>query len=101
MEKILENLWGVFVGLGGWMLNRLTSKIDALESNKADNDALDQQRSELREMDKKIDTLNHTSIGRVEFKQDISTLHSRSNELEAKKEDRIQSIRIVENKKGK
>ena len=83
------------------MLNRLTSKIDALESNKADNDALDQQRSELREMDKKIDTLNHTSIGRVEFKQDIGNLHSRSNELEAKKEDRIQSIRIVDNKKGK
>ena len=101
MEKLLENLWGVFVGLGWWMLNRLTSKIDALESNKADNDALDQQRSELREMDKKIDTLNHTSIGRVEFKQDIGNLHSRSNELEAKKEDRIQSIRIVDNKKGK
>ena len=98
---IFDKLWGVFVGLGWWMLSRLTAKIDALESNKADNDALNQQRSELREMDKKIDTLAHTSIGRIEYKQDIGNLHSRSNELEAKKEDRIQSIRIVDNKKGK
>ena len=68
MEKILENLWVLAIAVLSWIAQRLTAKIDALESNKADNDALNQQRSELQEMDKKIDQLNHTSIGRVEYK---------------------------------
>jgi hypothetical protein len=60
------------------MLNRLTTKIDT--------------------MDKKIDTLNHTSIGRVEFTQQIASLHTRCNELEKSKQDVIQTIRVVKDK---
>ena len=96
MEKIFENLWVLAIGILSWVAQRLTAKIDALESNKADNDALNQQRSELREMDKKIDALNHTSIGRVEYKADIGLLHNRLNH----KEDKIKTIR-VEKERGK
>jgi hypothetical protein len=92
VEAYFDKLWGVFVGLGWWMLNRLTSKLD----DKADSSDLAEQRSELREMDKKIDALNHTSIGRVEYKSDISLLHNRLNH----KEDKIKTIRI-EKDKGK
>jgi hypothetical protein len=49
-------------------------------------------------MDKKIDTLNHTSIGRVEFTQQIASLHTRCNELEKSKQDVIQTIRVVKDK---
>jgi len=90
VEKILENLWVLAIGVLSWIAQRLTAKIDSLESNKADNDALDQQRSELREMDKKIDQLNFSSIGRVEYKQDIGLLHNRLND----KEDKIKTIRV-------
>jgi TolA-binding protein len=90
VEAYFDKLWGIFVGLGWWMLNRLTAKIDALEANKADNDALNQQRQELRDMDKKVDQLNHTSIGRVEYKADIGLLHNRLND----KEDKIKTIRV-------
>ena len=90
MEKILENLWVLAIGVLSWIAQRLTAKIDALESDKADNDALDQQRSELREMDKKIDQLNFSSIGRVEYKADIGLLHNRLND----KEDKIKTIRV-------
>ena len=38
MEKILENLWVLFIAIGGWVANRLTGKIDALEKEKADAD---------------------------------------------------------------
>jgi hypothetical protein len=75
---IFENLWILFIGIGSWMLNRLTTKIDT--------------------MDKKIDTLNHTSIGRVEFTQQIASLHTRCNELEKSKQDVIQTIRVVKDK---
>ena len=92
MEAYFDKLWGVFVGLGWWMLNRLTSKLDG----KADSGDLAEQRSELREMDKKIDALNHTSIGRVEYKADIGLLHNRLNH----KEDKIKTIR-VEKERGK
>ena len=75
---IFENLWILFIGIGSWMLNRLTAKIDT--------------------MDKKIDTLNHTSIGRVEFTQQIASLHNSRNELEKSKQDVIQTIRVVKDK---
>ena len=40
MEKLLENIWGIFVGLGWWMLNRMTLKIDSLEKEKANKSSL-------------------------------------------------------------
>ncbi len=90
MEKIFENLWVLGIGVLSWIAQRLTTKIDALESDKASNDSLNRQRAELQDMDKKIDTLNHTSIGRVEYKSDIGLLHNRLNE----KEDKIKTIRV-------
>ena len=94
MEKILENLWVLAIAVLSWIAQRLTAKIDTLESNKASNDDLNQQRSELQEMDKKIDQLNHTAIGRVEYKSDISLLHNRLND----KEDKIKIIRVESDK---
>tara|TARA_Y100001951_G_scaffold44207_1_gene35010 strand:- start:1077 stop:1364 length:288 start_codon:yes stop_codon:yes gene_type:complete len=90
VEKIFENLWVLGIGVLSWIAQRLTTKIDALESDKASNDSLNRQRAELQDMDKKIDTLNHTSIGRVEYKSDIGLLHNRLNE----KEDKIKTIRV-------
>ena len=104
MEKILENLWGVFVGLGWWMLNRLTSKIDSLEKEKADNSAVSKNSELIHETDKRLDEIQHTTVPRHEYKSDIGALHERANYLERAKEDKVQDVRIVdsnEKKKGK
>ena len=104
MEKILENLWGVFVGLGWWMLNRLTSKIDSLEKEKADNSAVSKNSELIHETDKRLDEIQHTTVPRHEYKSDIGALHERANYLERAKEDKVQDVRIVDSdpkKKGK
>ena len=108
MEKILENIWGIFVGLGWWMLNRMTAKIDALEKDKADGSALGRHSQLIHEVDRRIDELQHTTVPRQEYKADIASLHTRANELEKSKEDKVTDIRIVESvpesgnsKKGK
>ena len=62
MEKILENLWGVFVALGWWMLNRLTTKIDALEKDKADSSAVNKNSGLIHETDKRLDAIQHTTV---------------------------------------
>ena len=36
MEKILENLWVLFIGIMSWIMTRMFSKIDDLEKDKAD-----------------------------------------------------------------
>ena len=104
MEKILENLWGVFVGLGWWMLNRLTSKIDSLEKEKADNSSVNKNTELMHETDKRLDEIQHTTFPRHEYKSDVAGLHERINFLERAKEDKVQDIRIVDSdqkKKGK
>ena len=104
MEKILENLWGVFVGLGWWMLNRLTSKIDSLEKEKADNSSVSKNSELIHETDKRLDEIQHTTVPRHEYKSDIGALHERANYLERAKEDKVQDVRIVDSdpkKKGK
>ena len=104
MEKILENLWGVFVGLGWWMLNRLTAKIDALEKDKADSSSVNRNSGLIHETDKRLDEIQHTTVPRHEYKSDIGALHERVNYLERSKEDKVQDIRIVDSdqkKKGK
>ena len=104
MEKILENLWGVFVGLGWWMLNRLTAKIDALEKDKADSSSVSKNSGLIHETDKRIDEIQYTTVPRSEYKSDIGLLHDRVNYLERAKEDKVQDVRIVDsdkNKKGK
>ena len=90
MDVILDKLWGVFVGLGWWMLNRLTAKIDAIESKfstKADSDAV-------QNLDKRVDVLSYENVGRKEYKQDVQLLHSRLND----KQDIIKTIRVVKDK---
>ena len=104
MEKILENLWGVFVGLGWWMLNRLTAKIDALEKDKADSSSVNKNTELMHETDKRLDEIQHTTVPRSEYKSDIGLLHDRVNYLERAKEDKVQDVRLVDsehNKKGK
>ena len=104
MEKILENIWGVFVGLGWWMLNRLTAKIDNLEKDKADNSSVNKNSGLIHETAKRIDEIQYTTVPRQEYKSDIAGLHVRINDLERTKEDKVQDIRIVdsdEKKKGK
>ena len=107
MEKILENLWGVFVGLGWWMLNRLTSKIDNLESSKAEQSAVAEQQKEIKCLDKRVDEIDHATqlrlVPRDEYKYDISALHTRVNILSeqlGRKQDTIKTIRI-DKEKGK
>lgn len=104
MEKILENLWGVFAALGWWMLNRLTAKIDALEKDKADSSSVNKNTELMHETDKRLDEIQHTTVPRSEYKSDIGLLHDRVNYLERAKEDKVQDVRIVDsdkNKKGK
>ena len=104
MEKILENLWGVFAALGWWMLNRLTAKIDALEKDKADSSSVNKNSELMHETDKRLDEIQHTTVPRHEYKSDVAGLHERINFLERSKEDKVQDIRIVDSdqkKKGK
>jgi len=101
MEKILENLWVLFIAIGSWMVNRLSSKLDELEKGKADGAALGQQGQLIHELDRRVDELGHTSISRAEFKGDVIALHTRINDQEQRKADRIQQIKIVDEKKGR
>ena len=99
MEKILENIWGIFVGLGWWMLNRMTAKIDGLEKDKADSSAVGRNSGLIHETDKRIDEIQHTTVPRQEYKTDIASLHMRINELEKSKEDKVTDVRIINDKK--
>ena len=83
------------------MLNRVTSMIDNLKASKADADALAHQGKLIHELDRRVDELGHTTIARSEFKQDVIALHSRINDQEQRKADRISQIKIVDEKKGK
>tara|TARA_Y100001951_G_scaffold7118_1_gene4540 strand:+ start:153 stop:467 length:315 start_codon:yes stop_codon:yes gene_type:complete len=102
MSKIFDNLWILAIGVLSWVAQRLTAKIDSLESNKADNDALNQQRSDLKDLDKRVDAIDHSTqlklVPRNEIKGDLINLHSRINELERQKSDRIKTIRIDKDK---
>lgn len=99
MEKILENIWGIFVGLGWWMLNRMTAKIDTLEKDKADSSAVGRNSGLIHETDKRIDEIQHTTVPRQEYKTDIASLHMRINDLEKSKEDKVTDVRIINDKK--
>jgi len=87
VDAIFDKLWGVFVGLGWWMLNRLTAKIDALEANKAESNMV-------KDLDKRVDALSYENVGRKEYKADIGLLHGRINN----KQDIIKTIRLAKDK---
>ena len=78
------------------MLNRLTSKIDSLEKEKADNSAVSKNSELIHETDKRLDEIQHTTVPRHEYKSDIGALHERANYLERAKEDKVQDVRIVD-----
>ncbi len=110
-EKILEHLWVLFIGIGSWISTRLIGKIDDLEKSKASTDDIASVKSGLKELDKRVDDIDHATqlrlVPRSEYKQDITSLHIRVSEVAEKlcsKEDRIKTIRVTENnetKKGK
>lgn len=93
MEAILEHLWVLFIGIGTWMANRLTGKIDELEKNKSTNISIDRVDTHIRDIDKRVDEVAHTMLPRSEFKSDIAALHNRLNEMERNKADKIKNIR--------
>tara|TARA_R100000008_G_scaffold84262_1_gene71236 strand:+ start:256 stop:579 length:324 start_codon:yes stop_codon:yes gene_type:complete len=95
MEKILESAWALFVAIGWFFINRITTKVDALEKEKADNSAVHKHSNLIHETDRRIDELQHTTVPRQEYKADIAALHSRANELERSKEDKVTDVRIV------
>tara|TARA_R110000803_G_scaffold107792_3_gene175937 strand:- start:74 stop:388 length:315 start_codon:yes stop_codon:yes gene_type:complete len=104
MDKILEGAWALFVGIGWFFINRITTKVDALEKDKADGSAVGMQGKLIHETDRRIDRLENTTVPRQEYKADIGALHQRANELERSKEDKVTDVRILDLgdvKKGK
>ena len=97
MEKILESIWMVAVLVAGWFGARLTKQIDDLSKEKADAGSTREEQvvhsKLIHELDRRVDTVKHTLVAREEYKLDISTLHSRVNELEQRKADKIKNIR--------
>tara|TARA_R110002167_G_scaffold122416_3_gene300907 strand:- start:1033 stop:1374 length:342 start_codon:yes stop_codon:yes gene_type:complete len=103
MEKILENIWVLFIGIGSWAANRLAQKIDALEKDKASGDDINGIRKGVADLDRRVDSIDHSTqlrlVPRSEYKSDIGLLHTRLNDLSERlceKEDRIKTIRVNE-----
>ena len=71
--SILEHLWVLFIGLGSWALNRITSKIDILEKGKADAQDTKLEHANIatlvHELDRRVDENQHLSVGRGNTKQ--------------------------------
>ena len=74
MENLIHDAWVLFVAIGSFMANRMTHKIDTL--------------------DKKLDQLRLSSILRLEYKSDVTSLHNRCNELEKSKAPIVQEIGV-------
>ena len=98
MEGLLHDAWVLFVGIGSWMVNKLTAKLDSLEKEKADagqvNESIKRYGTKLHEVERKIDNLGLTAIERNEFKSDITALHLRVNDMEQRKSDKIQRVDV-------
>ena len=98
MEGLLHDAWVLFVGIGSWMVNKLTSKLDGLEKEKADagqvNKSIKRLGTKLHEVERKVDNLGLTAIERAEFKSDITSLHLRINDQEQRKADKIKRVDV-------
>ena len=101
METILHNAWSLFVAIGWFFLNRITAKVDALEKEKEESSAVSRNVSLIHETDRRVDKIQHSTVPREEYKFDVYKLHTRINELEKSKEDKINAIRIVDEERGK
>jgi len=94
VENLIHDAWILFVGIGSWFVNRLSSKLDDLDKDKADSDAVKIHAKRLHEIDRRLDQLGATSISRDEFKSDITLAHNRINDLEQRKAERIHRVDI-------
>ena len=98
MNSFIELAWTPFLAVFWWFINRMTSRIDLLESEKADVGTIGRINGELHEIEKRLEKLLHTTVPRPEFKADIGLLHQRCNELSNIKEDKVKDIRLVNQK---
>ena len=87
----------LFIGLGSWALNRITSKIDILEKGKADAQDTKLEHANIatlvHELDRRVDENQHLSVGRGEHKTDVTSIHRRINDMEKNKADKIKHIK--------
>ena len=96
--NLLHDAWVLFVGIGSWLINKLTAKLDDLDKNKANadqiNEAVRSLGSKIHDIERKVDQLGLTSIGRSEFKSDITALHLRINDQEQRKANVIRRVDV-------
>lgn len=96
--NLLHDAWVLFVGIGSWLVNKLTAKLEDLDKNKADGDQINEAvralGNKLHDIERKVDQLGLTSIGRSEFKSDITSLHLRVNDQEQRKADKIKRVDV-------
>ena len=81
MDSFLNLAWTPFLAVFAWVVNRVITRLDALEHGKADNNAIHKITREYYDME--------------------ALLHSRCNELANIKEDKVKDIRLVNGKKDK
>ena len=105
MEGLLHDAWLLFVGLFSYFFKNLQAKLASLEKEKADgqqvNESVNRIGKNIHDVEKKVDKLGLTSIGRPEHKEDynsliakINDIHLRVNDLEKRKADRIQKVDV-------
>ena len=94
METILHNAWSLFVAIGWFFLNRITSKVDALEKEKASVSSVKQNSALIHEGDKRIDQLQYTTVPRQGYKYDVASLHLRLNDMERAKQDKFHNVKV-------
>jgi|TARA_R110000796_G_C14473256_1_gene425796 hypothetical protein len=95
MDSFLNLAWTPFLAIFAWVVNRVITRLDALEHGKAENDAIHKITREYYDLEKRLDEINYKIVERKEIKADISLLHNRCNELANIKEDKIKDIRLV------
>ena len=91
---ILHDAWVLFVGIFSFFFKQFTEKLVSLDKNKADADAIKMHNQRLHEIDRRLDQLGATGIGRQEHKGDVTLLHQRLNDLEQRKADRVSRIDV-------
>ena len=81
--SILEHLWVLFIGLGSYALNRITSKLDTLEKEKADAQDTKSEHANMaalvHELDRRVDENQHMSVGREEHNKTYTSKEKNDN----------------------
>ena len=103
--EYLHDAWVLFAGLFSYFFKNLQAKLASLEKEKADgqqvNESVNRIGKNVHEVEKKVDKLGLTSIGRPEHKEDynsliakINDIHLRVNDMEKRKADRITRVDV-------